>query len=242
MVEDRVNRTGRSMLAGAKDVSPIILGIIPFGLVAGAAVIEAGLGLPEAIGMSLFVNAGASQIAATALFAEGAPLWVAIGTALVINARMLIYSASLAPILAPKATRRGKILLGHPLVDQAYAATMTQGRFRDDIDVVPYYVGSWAILASVWQIANIVGALAGSFVPPAWSLDFTVPLVFLAMLVPALKTHTDVEVALITAFAAALLVPVLPMQTGLLVAIVAGMAWGAMRHHDTELAQEGEAG
>lgn len=240
MVEVDVNRTTRSMLAGAKDVSPIILGIIPFGLVAGAAVVEAGFGLLEAVGMSLFVNAGASQIAATALFNEGAPIWVAIGTALVINARMLIYSASLAPVLAPRATRRGKIMLGHPLVDQAYAVTMTQGRFRDDIDVVPYYVGSWAILASVWQVANIVGALAGSFVPPEWSLEFTVPLVFLAMLVPALKRRTDIEVALVTAFAAALLVPVLPMQTGLLAAIIAGMGWGALRGSDETLAEGAE--
>ncbi len=225
-------RTVRSMLAGAKDVSPIILGIVPFGLVAGAAVVEAGFGLIEAVGMSLLVNAGASQIAATALFAEGAPLWIAIGTALVINARMLIYAASFAPVVVPHTSRRGRVLLGHPLVDQSYAVTMTRGRFRTDVDVVPYYVGSWLILASLWQVSNIVGALAGSFVPPEWSLDFTVPLVFLAMLVPALKRRTDVEVALVTAFAAALLVPTLPMQTGLLAAIAAGMGWGALRHHE----------
>ncbi len=236
-----MSRTTRSMLEGAKDVSPIILGIIPFGLVTGAAVIDAGLGLREAIGMSLLVNAGASQLAATALFKDGAPLFVVIGTALVINARMFIYSASLAPVLVPKTkSRLGLAFLGHPLVDQAYASVMTQGRYKE-VDIVPYYVGSWLILACVWQVSNIVGALAGSFVPASWSLDFAVPLVFLAMLAPALKSHTDVETAVVTAIAAALLVPVLPMQMGLLAAIVLGMAWGAFRHHDN-LPEEGMAG
>ncbi len=226
-----MSRTTASVLAGVRAVAPIILGIIPFGLVAGAAVTSAGFGLAEAIGMSLLVNAGASQIAATALYAEGAPLFVVVGTALVINARLFIYSTSIAPVIVPEAGA-WRVLLGHPLVDQSYAATMTSGRFRDDISVVPYYVGSWLILAFVWQLANIVGALGGTLVPASWSLDFAVPLVFLAMLVPALKFRADVEAAIATAIAAALLVPVMPMQTGLIAAIVIGMVWGAARHHE----------
>jgi 4-azaleucine resistance transporter AzlC len=226
-----VSRTRESLIAGARSVAPIIIGIVPFGLVAGAAVTAAGLGLAEAVGMSLLVNAGASQIAATALFSEGAPLLVTVGTALVINARMFIYSTSIAPVLAPEAGR-WRALLGHPLVDQSYAVTMTEGRDRDDISLVPFYVGSWLVLAIVWQISNIAGALAGAFVPTSWSLDFAVPLVFLAMLVPALKFRADIEAAVATGIAAAILVPVLPVQTGLIVAIIIGMAWGAARHHE----------
>ncbi len=226
-----MTRTTHSMLAGCRAVAPIIIGIVPFGLVAGAAVTAAGFGLAEAIGMSLLVNAGASQIAATALFAEGAPLLVTVGTALVINARMFIYGTSIAPVLVPEAGRWLGVL-GHPLVDQSYAVTMTEGRYRDDVSVVPYYVGSWLVLAIIWQISNIAGALAGSFVPTSWSLDFAVPLVFLAMLIPALKFRADVEAAIATAIAAAVLVPLLPMQTGLIAAIFIGMVWGATRHHE----------
>ncbi|MBE0476032.1 MAG: AzlC family ABC transporter permease [Coriobacteriia bacterium] len=226
-----MSRTTRSLLAGARDASPIALGIAPFGLVAGAAVVEAGFEVPEAVGMSLLVNAGAAQLAATALFREGAPLLVAIGTALVVNARFLIYAASIAPVLAPRAGRL-RPLLGHMLVDQSYAATMTVGRHRD-VDVVPYYAGTWLLLASVWQVTNIAGALGGALVPAGWSLDFAVPLVFLAMLVPALEERADTEAALATAAAAAFLVPVLPMQTGLLAAIVTGVVWGAFREPRT---------
>jgi 4-azaleucine resistance transporter AzlC len=224
-----VSRKKQSMMAGARDVAPILLGIVPFGLVAGAAVIHAGLGLAEAVGMSLFVNAGASQIVATTLFGEGAPLFVVIGTALVVNARMFIYSTSIAPVLS-EASPRLRPLLGHMLVDQNYATTMTRGRFRDDVDIVPYYMGCWIALAGVWQVSSIAGAMLGSFIPASWQLDFAVPLVFLALLAPSLKDRLSISVAVITGVAAAVLVPVMPMQTGLLVSMLVGMVYGAVFH------------
>ena len=221
-----MSRTKHSLLAGVKEISPILVGIVPFGLVAGAAVIKAGMGLAEVLGMSVLVNAGASQIVATTLFGDGAPLWIALGTALIVNARMFIYSTSIAPVLS-EASRKLRPLLGHMLVDQNYAATMTKGRFRSDVDVIPYYVGCWLALASVWQLSNIAGALLGPLVPASWGLDFAVPLVFLAMLAPTLKDRTAVGVAVVTGVAAALLVPLLPMQSGLIVALVLGMLYGA---------------
>jgi 4-azaleucine resistance transporter AzlC len=216
------------MAAGARDMAPILIGIVPFGLVAGAAVIQAGFGVVEAMGMSIFVSAGASQIVATTLFGSGAPLWVALATALIVNARMFIYSTSIAPVLgdAPGWMRP---LLGHMLVDQNYASTMTKGRFRDDVDVIAYYAGSWLALMVVWQASNLAGALLGPVIPPSWGLDFAVPLVFLTMLAPTLKDSTAVGVALVTGVAAAVLVPLLPLQTGLIVALATGMAYGAWR-------------
>lgn len=222
------SRTRHSLKAGAKDVAAILIGIVPFGLVAGAGVIQAGFGVGEAVGMSLLVNAGASQIVATTLFGQGAPLWLALGTALVVNARMFIYSTSIAPVLGG-AKAWARPLLGHMLVDQNYATTMTKGRSRADIDVVPYYVGAWLALASVWQLSSLAGALLGPLIPASWGLDFAVPLVFLAMLAPTLRGSTAVGVAVVTGVSSAVLVPMLPMQTGLLVAILAGMAYGAWR-------------
>lgn len=223
-----MNRRSHSMWSGARDVAAILVGIIPFGLVTGAAVVQAGFGVVEALAQSLLVNAGASQIVATTLFGDGAPLWLALGTALVVNARMFIYSTSIAPVLegAPGWLRP---ILGHMLVDQNYASTMTKGRFREDVDVVFYYMGAWFALASVWQVSTVAGALVGPIIPPSWGLDFAVPLVFLAMLAPALKDSTAVGVAIVTGVSAAVLVPLLPMQTGLIAALAAGMGYGAWR-------------
>jgi 4-azaleucine resistance transporter AzlC len=223
-----LSRRSHSMRAGAKDIAPILVGIVPFGLVAGAAVIQAGFGLAEAVGMSVFVNAGASQIVATTLFGSGAPLWLALTTALIVNARMFIYSTSIAPVLS-EAPGWERPLLGHMLVDQNYASTMTKGRFREDVDVIPYYVGAWFALAGVWQLSTIAGALIGPLIPPSWGLEFAVPLVFLAMLAPTLKDSTAVSVCMVTAVASAVLVPLLPLQTGLVVAILVGMLYGAWR-------------
>ncbi|HSK47135.1 MAG TPA: AzlC family ABC transporter permease [Coriobacteriia bacterium] len=221
-----VSRRSHSFKAGAKDMLPILIGIAPFGLVAGAAVVQAGFGVVEAVGQSLLVNAGASQIVATTLFGEGAPLWLALGTALVVNARMFIYSTSIAPILG-EAPAWQRPFLGHMLVDQNYASTMTKARFREDVDPIPYYVGAWVALATVWQLSTIAGAIVGPFIPASWGLDFAVPLVFLAMLAPALKDRTAVTVGAATGVAAAVFVPLLPMQTGLIVAILTGMLLGA---------------
>jgi 4-azaleucine resistance transporter AzlC len=228
LASDPARRAHRShsLRAGALEVAPILIGIVPFGLVAGAAVVQAGFGVAEAVGQSLLVNAGASQIVATTLFGTGAPLWLALGTALVVNARMFIYSTSIAPVLAD-APGWLRPLLGHMLVDQNYASTMTKGRFRDDVDPIAYYMGAWFALASVWQLSTIAGAVLGPLIPSSWGLDFAVPLVFLAMLAPTLKDRTAVSVAVVTGIAAAVLVPLLPMQSGLVVAIVAGMAFGA---------------
>lgn len=231
-----MSRRRASALAGIVDIAPILIGIVPFGLVAGAAVIHAGFGLVEAMGMSLLVNAGASQIVATTLFDTGAPLWVALGTALIVNARMFIYSTSIAPVFA-ETPAWIRPLLGHMLVDQNYASTMTKGRHRDDVDVVPYYVGAWIALAGVWQLSNLAGALLGPLVPVSWGLDFAVPLVFLAMLAPAIKDDIALGVAVVTGVAAAVLVPILPMQSGLIAALFAGMAYGAWR----DIAKEREA-
>ena len=171
---------------------------------------------------------GASQIVATTLFGSGAPLWLALATALIVNARMFIYSTSIAPVLSD-APGWERPLLGHMLVDQNYASTMTKGRFRDDVDVIPYYVGAWFALAGVWQLSTIAGALIGPLIPPSWGLEFAVPLVFLAMLAPTLKDSTAVSVCMVTAVASAVLVPLLPLQTGLVVAILVGMLYGAWR-------------
>lgn len=222
----RAPRTRHSLLTGILGVLPILVGVVPFGMVAGAAVRQAGFGVVESIGMSVVVFAGASQIAATTLLGGGAPLWVALGTALVINARMFIYGVSIAPLLsdAPGWLRP---ILGYMLVDQNYASTMTDGRFRDDVDIVWYYFGGGASLWIVWQISSVAGALLGPFIPASWGLEFAVPLVFLAMLAPSLKDGTAIGVAVVTGVAAAIFVPLMPLQSGLIVAILVGMAYGA---------------
>ena len=65
---------------------------------------EAGYGVVETVGHSVLIFAGASQIAAVSLLGDGAPVAVVVLTVLVINLRMLMYAASLAPAHGRRAT------------------------------------------------------------------------------------------------------------------------------------------
>ncbi len=93
--------TARAELtAGARAVAPMLVGVIPFGLVAGATPATTGLGGGTSIGLSTIVFAGASQLAAADALADGGSALVAVIAACTINLRLLLYSASLAPHLA----------------------------------------------------------------------------------------------------------------------------------------------
>src|SRR6476661_3762981 len=94
---------------GAVAVAPMLIGIAPFGLVAGVAVAEAHLGVGVSIGLSTIVFAGASQLAMTHVLADGGSALVAVVAACTINLRMVLYSASLAPHLARE--RMGRRLI-----------------------------------------------------------------------------------------------------------------------------------
>ena len=192
--------TARAELwAGARAVAPMLVGVIPFGLVAGATPATTGLGGGTSIGLSTIVFAGASQLAAADALADGGSALVAVIAACTINLRLLLYSASLAPHLADVPLRR-RLLMGYLLTDQAYAVSITRWTSEADAEraggppapgldhKVPYYLGAAVLLWANWQVCTIVGILIGSAVPESLPLDFAVPLVFLVLLVPAISS------------------------------------------------------
>lgn len=113
------------LLAGCRSILPMLVGVIPFGLVAGATPATTGLGGGTSIGLSTIVFAGASQLAAADALADGGSALVAVIAACTINLRLLLYSASLAPHLAEVPLRR-RLLIGYLLTDQAYAVSITR--------------------------------------------------------------------------------------------------------------------
>lgn len=188
-----------AFLVGAKGVAPLLLGVIPFGLVAGVAAIEADIGVVGAVGFSTIVFAGASQLAAINLVAEQAPLLVVIVTALVINLRMVMYSASIAPHLGT-IPRRARVGAAYVLTDQAYAVSIV------DYDVNPgrtarerlwLYLGAGWTLWVTWQASTLAGAMGGGAIPESVPLGFAVPLAFLSLLVPAVTDRPTLAAAIV---------------------------------------------
>ena len=209
---------------GVRDASPLLLGIAPFGLVTGISATDAGLSVFQALGMSLVVFAGAAQLAALELLNKNAPLGVVVLTAVVINLRMLMYSASIAPYLQAFSARL-KAGLAYLLTDQAYALSVSRFRAGDADDRVAYYVGVGGTLWVVWQIATVVGAVAQAGIPEVLALDFTIPLVFLALLIPAAEDGPT-TVAAIAGGVFAVVAAGLPLNLGLLVGATVGIAAG----------------
>lgn len=209
---------------GVRDVSPLLLGIAPFGLVAGIAAVNAGLDLFQAVAMSVAVFAGASQLAALDLLGKDAPLAVVVATAFVVNVRMLMYSASIAPYFRDLSAK-WKAGLAYVLTDQAYALSIANYRSDRSVDRVAYYLGAAGTLWAVWQVTTVAGVLLGTGVPDAWGLEFTIPLVFLALLVPAMEDRES-SLAAFVGGGVAVAAAGLPLNLGLLVGATAGIAAG----------------
>lgn len=222
------------LLAGIRAAGPIVLGIVPFALVAGITAVGAGMTVAEAVGMSVLVFAGASQLAAIDLIGSNAPFAVVVATAVVINVRMLMYSASIAPYFQPFSTRL-RALLAYVLTDQAYAMSIAEYERTDERSRLWYYVGIAATLWVVWQVGTLVGAVVGRGIPASLGLEFALPLVFLALLVPAMKDRATTTAGLLSGGVAlgatAIGVPLgLDLPIAALTGILAGLAvdaWGS---------------
>lgn len=213
-----------SFLEGARAVAPVLVGVVPFGLVAGAAAVGVGLSGLQAVGLSVVVFAGASQLAAIELLGQDAPLAVVALTALVINLRMLMYSASIAPYFRTVATR-WRAGLAYLLTDQAYALSVTRFRAERPVRRRWYYLGAALPLWIVWQLCTVAGVVVGARVPESLPLEFAVPLTFLALLVPAVTDRAS-AVAAAVGGTGAVVGAGLPLNLGLIAGAVAGVAAG----------------
>lgn len=223
-------RTGEAsaFLRGMRDGTPFLLVVLPFGMVYGVIATEAGLGLAEVMGFSVFVIAGASQIAALQLMVEGAPAAVVLVTALAINLRLAMYSAAIAPHLAGLPLGR-RVLVAYFLVDQTYAASAIEYDRRPGMQLgekTAYFLGMAMPVCVPWYFSTAAGALLGAGLPPGWGLDFAVPITFLALLAPMLRTLAHWAAAL-TSVVLALALWAVPFGLGLLIAAAAAMAVGA---------------
>ncbi|MFC6836356.1 AzlC family ABC transporter permease [Halomarina ordinaria] len=214
-----------SFLAGARAVAPIMVGIVPFGLLAGATAVAVGIDPLQAVGMSVFIFAGASQLAAIDLVGGDAPAVVVVATVLIINLRMSMYSASLAPYFDRLRTL-ARVPLAYLLTDQAYALAVTRfGEEEGPRSRTWYYLGAALPLWVVWQLCTVVGIVAGAAVPESIPIDFAVPLTFLALLVPAIEGRATAAAAAVGG-GVAVVGAGLPFNLGLVVGALCGIAGG----------------
>jgi predicted branched-subunit amino acid permease len=219
-----------TMRAGARAGIPIAIGVVPFGLVAGVAATEAGMGVGGAVAWSVAVFAGASQLAAIELLDSGATAAVAAGAALLINLRFLMYSAALAPYLASQSLGE-RLGAAYVLTDQAFGIAIagyvkeprSSGRER-----LHFYLGVAALMWVTWQTTTVIGAVVGSTVPESVPLDFSIPLVFLALLIPSVTDRPTVVAAVVAGIGVVLAAELGAGNAALVIGVTGGIVAGAV--------------
>jgi predicted branched-subunit amino acid permease len=212
---------------GVRASLPFGLVVAPFAVLFGAVATEAGLDVAQVMGFSVLVIAGAAQFTALQLMSEQAPAAMVLLSALAVNLRMAMYSAALAPHLGA-APLWQRALVAYFLVDQVYAVSVARyeaERMSRPVKVA-FCLGAAAPMVPFWYGGTLAGALLGQAVPAEGGLDFAVPITFLALVAPALRTLAHVAAAGV-ASGLGLALAFLPWNTGLLVAALAAMATGA---------------
>jgi 4-azaleucine resistance transporter AzlC len=218
--------SGRAVWKGVRDAAPILIGVIPFGLITGATAISIGLSAIQVIVMSMLAYAGASQVAAFGLIDLGAPLLIVLMTVGMVNLRLAIYGAAFAPYLRQIGLPT-RALMSAFLTDQVFAFSVL--RFDEDpqLQRVPYFLGFTLSMWFAWVVATAAGALLGARVPESWSLEFAIPLIFLALLLPVMRDRPNVAAAL-AGGGVALAASGLPFNLRLVLGVLCGVAAGAL--------------
>ncbi len=224
-------------MAGIRRIFPLTLIAGPFGLVYGTTAAESGIADGPAILASFVILAGAAQIALVELIDDGAAWYVAVGTALIINLRMTLYSASLAPAFR-EFPARWRFPLAHLFTDQAAVLSILE--YETETDPLYrrwFFTGAAAIFVIPWYIGTTIGVLVGGDIPDGWQIGFAVPLMFTALLVPTLRNRPTVAAAIVGA-----LVTVsttwLPNGVNIMAGAIAGIAVGTFIAEPTAPAED----
>ncbi len=218
----------RAFFKGIRDGAPFLLVIGPFGLLFGVVAREAGWNVLEILAMSVMVIGGASQFTALQLMQENAPTLIVILTALAVNLRHAMYSASIATHVGPAPLWK-RALIAYLLVDQTYGTSMNRYALSPGMtaaEKTAFFFGVAASTCPIWYACSVIGAYAGDAIPPGLALDFAVPITFIALFAPALRSLPHLAAALVSVLVALALAG-LPYSLGLLIAATLAMFAGA---------------
>jgi predicted branched-subunit amino acid permease len=223
--------TNRELRRGAASSLALLVGFAPFALVIGATVAEHPS--PSAgWAASWLIYGGSAHLAVLDLTSTGGVL-VAVVTGIVINARLVIYSAALAPHwrTEPWTVRA---LMAPTIVDPTFA--LVEPRYREGgsrREKRAYYLGAALTLWFGWMALITVGMVAGGRVPAGVGLEVAVPICLTALVVPSLSSHPG-RLAVFVAVVVAIAGSGWPAGSGLLAAIVGGALAGGIAERNTE--------
>ena len=224
MVHD-MEENWREFWKGVLAQLPVQIGVIPFGLVFGVLGIASGLTATQTILMSSIIFGGASQIVFAQLWSYGTCPIITGGSVAIINMRHIIYSANVSFYIS-SLPLRWRIVLGYLLTDEAFAVSFQE--FENKNRFAHYHLlGGGLTLWVFWQISTVAGVFLGTNIPSYLNLEFAIPLTFIAIILPKLKSLAQI-CTVITASIIAIFGQELPYGLWIIVASISGMFVGGL--------------
>ena len=212
----------KTFLKGVTDVSPLMIPVIPFGLIFGVLSIDIGFSPLATLGMSIIVFGGASQIILLQLFSGGASSLVIISSVGAVNSRHLLYGAVVSEHLSDLKLI-WKIIISYFLVDQAFASSNLYFKKNKNSNRYFHLLGGGMTCWVTWQATTLLGIILGSAIPEKLGLSFAVPLTFLALLVNDFRKIINVIVIIVSGVIATFGYNYIPYKAYVIVAALGGL-------------------
>lgn len=209
------------------DIAPAMVAAAPIGLLYGALATAKGLSVLDVALASGLIFAGGAQLAAIQIWTVPVPIAALLVSTLLINARYVLMSASLAPKVA-HLPLLGRILGFHVLADENWA--MSERRAEGGRVSAPYFFGMGAVFWVNWTLFSIVGAVAGPLLgdPTRFGADFAFTAMFVALTAGFVHGRASLLVVAVSAAAAAATHLTIGAPWHVLIGAVAGIAAAAL--------------
>ena len=217
-----MNNKLKIFLKGIQDVSPLMIPVVPFGIIFGVLAIELGFNGYTTMGMSIIIFGGASQIIFLQLFSAGTSSLIILSSVGAVNSRHLLYGAVLSEHLSDLKLS-WKIIISYFLVDQAFAVSNSYLKKNNDKNKHFHLFGAGVTCWTIWQITTFIGIILGSVIPDKLGLTFAIPLTFLALLINDFRKLINVIVILVSGIIATLGYQVIPFKAYVIVASLSGL-------------------
>ena len=218
----------QTLIKGIIDVSPLMIPVVPFGIIYGVIGMDLGIGPYMTLGLSIIIFGGASQIVLLQLFSGGASSLVILSSVGAVNARHVLYGAVLSEHLSGLKLF-WKIVLSYVMTDQAFAVSNNYFK-KDNKDENQHFhlLGSGFTCWTIWQVSTILGIVLGSLVPEELGLSFTISLTFLALLISDFRKFKNIIVMLVSGLVATIGYNTIPFKAYIIVAALLALSMAAL--------------
>ena len=222
---EQTDREKSALWDGVRACAPAMPGLLAWGAVTGMVLVQSGLSVWQALAMTLIVYAGSAQLATLPLIVAGAPMWVIVLTALLVNFRFVIFSAVVGPHFAHLHWIR-RLWYGYfnaDLVMAFFPQRFPRPAQGNPASKLGYFKGLAFTTWWAWEIGSVVGILLASQIPVHWGIGFAGTLVLLGMTIPLIVNQATV-VGVVVAGVISVAAAGIPYKLGLVLAIVGGIA------------------